>query len=244
MFQLKKKKKMQRKTWNIDLEDMMKAGVHFGHQVQKWNPKMAPYIFTQQKGVHILNLTQTARFLSEACDLLFNAANEGKQFMVVGTDQQVSDLVKLAASKARCHYVNQKWLGGMLTNWSTIETRLQEFEELEKKQNLGGLHRFPKREAAVAKKQLSSLQKYLGGIKYMTTLPDIVIIVNQHKELTAIKECRILGIPTICIVDTDCNPDLVDIPIPANDDARSSVRWILNELASAIREGRSNESTS
>nr|YP_009973838.1 ribosomal protein S2 [Danaea sellowiana]QNH93764.1 ribosomal protein S2 [Danaea sellowiana] len=230
---------MQQKNWNINLEEMMEAGIHFGHRTQKWNPKMSPYIFTERKGVHILNLTQTARFLSEACDLVFDAANEGKQFLVVGTKYQVSDLVASAAIKARCHYVNQKWLGGMLTNWSTIETRLQRFQDLENKANTGGFNRLPKREAAILKRQLSQLQKYLGGIKYMIDLPDIVIIADQHKESTAIKECINLGIPTICVVDTDCDPDLTDIPIPANDDARSSIRWILNKLTFAIREGQS-----
>nr|YP_007026120.1 ribosomal protein S2 [Apopellia endiviifolia]AFU88830.1 ribosomal protein S2 [Apopellia endiviifolia]WIA67713.1 ribosomal protein S2 [Apopellia endiviifolia]WKW94922.1 ribosomal protein S2 [Apopellia endiviifolia] len=231
---------MKQKSWNIHLEEMMEAGVHFGHQARKWNPKMAPYIFTERKGIHIINLTQTARFLSEACDLVSNAASKGKQFLIVGTKYQAADLIALAASKARCHYVNQKWLGGMLTNWSTIETRLQKFQDLENKKVTGTFDRLPKREAANLERQLHQLQKYLGGIKYMTTLPDIVIIIDQQEEFTAIQECITLGIPTICLVDTDCDPDMTDIPIPANDDARASIRWILNKLTSAIREGRYN----
>nr|YP_005352936.1 ribosomal protein S2 [Mankyua chejuensis]ADZ47968.1 ribosomal protein S2 [Mankyua chejuensis]AJJ48598.1 ribosomal protein S2 [Mankyua chejuensis] len=231
---------MQQRNRNIDLEEMMEAGVHFGHQAQKWNPKMAPYIFTERKGIHILNLIQTARFLSEACDLVFDAANEGKQFLMVGTKYQAVDLIASAAIKARCHYVNQKWLGGTLTNWSTIETRLHKFRDLENKKRTGRFYRLPRKEAAILERQLSQLRKYLGGIQYMTDLPDVVIIVDQHKEYTAIRECITLGIPTICVVDTDCDPDLTDIPIPANDDARSSIRWILNELTLAIREGRSN----
>nr|YP_010265837.1 ribosomal protein S2 [Botrychium ternatum]UHY94406.1 ribosomal protein S2 [Botrychium ternatum] len=231
---------MRQRNWNIDLEEMMEAGVHFGHQAQKWNPKMAPYIFTERKGIHILNLTQTARFLSEACDLVSDAANEGKQFLTVGTKYQAADLIASAATRARCHYVNQKWLGGTLTNWSTIETRLLKFRDLEEKKETGRLHRLPRKEAAILERQLSQLRKYLGGIKYMTNLPDIVTIADQHKEYTAIRECITLGIPTICVVDTDCDPDLADVPTPANDDARSSIRWILNELTLAIREGRSN----
>nr|AJB98457.1 ribosomal protein S2 [Helminthostachys zeylanica] len=231
---------MQQRNWNIDSEEMMEAGVHSGHQAQKWNPKMAPYIFTERKGIHILDLTQTARFLSEACDLVSDAANGGKQFLIVGTKHQTADLVASAATRARCHYVNQKWLGGTLTNWSTIETRLQEFRDLEERKRTGRFHRLPRKEAAILERQLSQLHKYLSGIKYMTDLPDIVIIVDQHKEYTAIRECITLGIPTVCVVDTDCDPDLTDIPIPANDDARSSIRWILNELTLAIREGRSN----
>ena len=231
---------MKQKSWNINLEEMMEAGVHFGHQARKWNPKMASYIFTERRGIHIINLTQTARFLSEACDLVTNASSQGKQFLIVGTKYQAADLIALAAIKARCHYVNQKWLGGMLTNWSTIEKRLQRFKDLENKENTGILNKLPKKEAANLKRQLAQLQKYLGGIKYMTSLPDIVIIIDQQKEFTAIKECITLGIPTICLVDTDCNPDLTDIPIPANDDARASIRWILNKLTLAIREGRYN----
>jgi small subunit ribosomal protein S2 len=231
---------MKQKVWNINLEEMMEAGVHFGHQARKWNPKMASYIFTERKGIHIINLSQTARFLSEACDLVFNASNKGKQFLIVGTKYQAADLIASAAIKARCHYVNQKWLGGMLTNWSTIEKRLQRFKDLEKKESTGIINQLPKREAANLKRQLTQLRKYLGGIKYMTSLPDVVIIIDQQKEFTAIQECITLGIPTICLVDTDCNPDLTDIPIPANDDARASIRWILNKLTLAICEGRYN----
>lgn len=216
----------------------MEAGIHFGHQARKWNPKMAPYIFTERKGIHTINLTQTARFLSEACDLVSNAASGGKQFLIVGTKYQAADLVALAASRARCHYVNQKWLGGMLTNWLTVETRLQKFQDLENKKLAGTFDRLPKKEAANLERQLDQLQKYLGGIKYMTTLPDIVTIIDQQKEFTAIQECLTLGIPTIRLVDTDCDPDMTDIPIPANDDARASTRWILNKSTSAIREGR------
>nr|YP_009193401.1 ribosomal protein S2 [Takakia lepidozioides]UPM51622.1 ribosomal protein S2 [Takakia lepidozioides] len=231
---------MKQKSWNIHSEEMMEAGVHFGHQARKWNPKMASYISTERKGIHIINPTQTARFSSEACDSVANAASKGKQFSIVGTEYQAADLVASAATKARCHYVNRKWLGGMSTNRSTTETRLQRFKDLENKEDTGVLNRLPKKEAANLKRQLAQLQKYLGGIKYMTSLPDIVTIVDQQKESTAIQECITLGIPTICLVDTDCDPDLADIPIPANDDARASIRWILDKLTLAIREGRYN----
>lgn len=231
---------MKQKFWDIRLEEMMEAGVHFGHQARKWNPKMSPFIFAERKSIHIINLTQTARFLSEACDLAANAASGGKQFLIVGTKYQAADLVALAASKARCHYINKKWLGGMLTNWSTMETRLQKFRDLENEKLAGGFERLPKKEAADSERRLGQLRKYLGGIRYMTTLPDIVIVIDQRKEFTAIRECITLGIPTICLVDTDCDPDVADIPIPANDDARASIRWVLNKLTSAICEGRNN----
>lgn len=231
---------MTRRYWNINLEEMMDAGIHFGHGTRKWNPKMAPYISAKRKGIHIINLTRTARFLSEACDLVFDAASRGKQFLIVGTKNKAADLVAQAAIKARCHYVNKKWLGGMLTNWYTTETRLHKFRDLRTEQKTGRLKRLPKRDAAVLKRQISHLQTYLGGIKYMTGLPDIVIIVDQQEEYTALQECITLRIPTICLIDTNCDPDLADISIPANDDAIASIRLILNKLVFAICEGRSS----
>ncbi|KAK4713539.1 hypothetical protein R3W88_019446 [Solanum pinnatisectum] len=191
---------------------------------------MAPYISAKRKGIHITNLTRSAHFLSEACDLVFDTASRGKQFLIV----------EWAAIRARCHYVNKKWLGGMLTNWSTTETRLHKFRDLRMEQKTGRLNRLPKRDAAMLKRQLSRLQTYLGGIKYMTGIPNIVIIIDQHEEYTALRECITLGIPTICLTDTNCDPDLADISIPTNDDAISSIRLILNKLVFAICEGRSS----
>nr|QYB23368.1 ribosomal protein S2 [Hedysarum polybotrys var. alaschanicum] len=231
---------MTKRDWNITLEEMMEAGVHLGHDTGKWNPRMAPYISTKRKGIHIINLTQTARFLSEVCDLVFDAASREKQFLIVGTKKKAADSVTRAAIRARCHYVNKKWLGGMLTNWYTTETLLRKFRDLRRKQKVGKLNSLPKRDAAMLKRQLSHLEKYLGGIKYMTGLPDIVIIVDQQEEYTALQECITLGIPTICLIDTNSDPDLADISIPANDDAIASIQLILNKLVFAICEGRSS----
>nr|YP_010536724.1 ribosomal protein S2 [Tetraena simplex]UYC29897.1 ribosomal protein S2 [Tetraena simplex]WEB51331.1 ribosomal protein S2 [Tetraena hamiensis var. qatarensis] len=231
---------MTKRYWNINLEDMMKAGVHFGHGTRKWNPKIRPYIYAKRKGIHIINLTRTARFLSEACDLVFDAARKGKKFLIVGTKTKAADLVARAAIKAQCHYVNKKWPGGLLTNWSTTETRLHKFRDLRMEEKTGRLNRLPKRDAAVLKRKLSHFQTYLSGIQYMTGLPDIVIIVDQQKEYKALRECITLGIPTICLIDTNCDPDLADISIPANDDAIPSIRYILNKLVFAICEGRSS----
>ncbi|KAI3869155.1 hypothetical protein MKX03_012777 [Papaver bracteatum] len=164
-------------------------------------------------------------------------ASKGKQFLIVGTKNKAVDSVASAAIRARCHYVNKKWLGGMSTNWSTTETRLHKFRDLRAEQKKGRLNRLPKRDAAMLKRQLYHLQTYLGGIKYMTGLPDIVIIVDQQEEYTALRECVTLGIPTICLIDTNCDPDLADISIPANDDAIASIRLILNKLVFAICEG-------
>nr|YP_009548828.1 ribosomal protein S2 [Ceratopteris cornuta]AYW15803.1 ribosomal protein S2 [Pteris vittata]QBF44579.1 ribosomal protein S2 [Pteris vittata] len=231
---------MRQKNWKIDLEGMMAAGIHFGHQTQKWNPKMSPYIFTERRGVHILDLTQTARLSAEACDSVFDAAAEGKEFSMVGTKHQVADLVASAALRSRCHYVSEKWLGGTLTNWFTTETRLRRFQYLQTSEDRGEFDRLPKKEAATLKGELFKLKKCLGGIQHMSDSPDIAITTDQHEYSIALKECGIPGIPTICVVDTDCDPDLVDVPIPGNDDARSSIRWILDKPALAICEGRSN----
>nr|YP_010689763.1 ribosomal protein S2 [Ceratostigma ulicinum]WBR75388.1 ribosomal protein S2 [Ceratostigma ulicinum]WBR75471.1 ribosomal protein S2 [Ceratostigma ulicinum] len=229
---------MTRRYWNINLEEMMEAGVHFGHGTKKWNPRMSPYISAKRKGIHITNLTRTARFLSEACDLVFDAASKRKEFLIVGTKKKAAGSVARAAIRARCHYVNKKWLGGMLTNWSTTQTRLHKLRDLRMEQKSGRLACLPKRDAAVLKRQLLHLQRYLGGIKYMTQLPDIVIIVDQQEEYRALRECITLGIPTICLIDTNCDPDLADLSIPANDDAIASVRLILTKLVFAICEGQ------
>ncbi|KEH17709.1 ATP synthase F0, A subunit [Medicago truncatula] len=225
---------MTRRYWNINLKEMIEAGVHFGHGIKKWNPKMAPYISAKRKGTHIINLARTARFLSEACDLVFDAASQGKSFLIVGTKKRATDLVASAAIRARCHYVNKKWLGGMLTNWSITKTRLSQFRDLRAEEKMGKFHHLPKRDVAILKRKLSTLQRYLGGIKYMTRLPDIVIVLDQQKEYIALRECAILGIPTISLVDTNCDPDLANISIPANDDTMTSIRLILNKLVFSI----------
>nr|YP_003934339.1 ribosomal protein S2 [Monsonia speciosa]ACH47278.1 ribosomal protein S2 [Monsonia speciosa]ADJ66474.1 ribosomal protein S2 [Monsonia speciosa] len=235
---------MTRRYWNIKLEELLRARVHLGHRIKKWNPRMAPYVSIsktkRRKDRHITNLTRTARFLAEACDLVFYAASKGSRFLIVGTTKNVANSVVRAAIKARCHYVNKKWLGGMLTNWSTTEMKLRQLRDLRRAQKTGGFDRLRKRDAAISKRQLKQLQKYLGGVQYMTGLPDIVIVVEQQPAVTALRECITLGIPTICLIDTDCDPDLVDLPIPANDDSISSIRLILNKLVFAICEGRSS----
>nr|UDZ61393.1 ribosomal protein S2 [Helanthium tenellum]UDZ61394.1 ribosomal protein S2 [Helanthium bolivianum] len=231
---------MTRRYWSIGLEEMVKAGLHLGHGIKKWNPRMASYILSKRKGIHITNLIRTAQALSEACDLVFYAASRGKHFLIVGTKKPTAHLVTSAARKVRCHYVNKKWLPGMLTNWFTTKTRLQKFRDLRAEQMMGKFNCLSKRDAAIAKRQLSTLQKSLSGIKYMTKLPDIVIVLDQQKEYIALQECIILGIPAICLVDTNCDPDLADLSIPGNDDSISSIRFLLSKLVVAIREGRSN----
>nr|AEZ49538.1 ribosomal protein S2 [Thamnochortus insignis] len=245
---------MKRRYWNIDLEEMIKTRAHLGHDAKKWNPRMAPYISRKHKGIHILNLVRTARFLSEACDLVFFAASRGKNILIVGTNpkraintkmkaihkKRVADSVVSAAIRARCHYVNNKWLRGMLTNWSTTNMKLSKFRELRAAEKTGQLDSLSKKNAAILKRKLSNLERYLGGMEYMRGLPDIVIIVNQQEEYRTVQECIVVGIPTICLVDTNSDPDLVDIPIPANDDDIAPLRLILNKLVYAICQGHSS----
>jgi small subunit ribosomal protein S2 len=222
----------------ISLEEMMEAGVHFGHQTRGWNPKMATYIYGERNGIHLIDLVQTARLLSEAYDFLLTASQEGKEFLFLGTKNQAVDIVAKEATRCGSHFVNQRWLGGMLTNWPTIKTRINKLKDLELSEQNGILDSLPKKESAVLKRQLWKLRKYLGGLQNMKNLPDVVIIVDQKREINAVRECMKLGIPTICLLDTNCDPTLSDIPIPANDDAIRSIELIISKLADAIIEGR------
>nr|YP_010471492.1 ribosomal protein S2 [Gastrodia angusta]UVG40830.1 ribosomal protein S2 [Gastrodia angusta] len=228
---------MRKRYWNISLKEMIDAGILFGHGTNKWNPKMAPYIIAKCKNIHIINLTITARSLSESCYLVFDAASRGKEFLIVGTKNKASFLIASEAKKIRCHYVNKKWPCGMLTNWSTTENLLQKLRDLRAKiakQNRSKINCLPKRDESIVNIKLNALQKYLGGIKYMTKLPDIVIIVDQKHEIKAIRECIILGIPTICLIDTNCDPDYADLSIPSNNDSIASFHFILTKLVSSI----------
>lgn len=222
----------------VSLAQLLESGVHFGHQTRRWNPKMSPYIYTARNGVHIIDLVQTAQLVEEAYAYVRNASEQGKKVLFVGTKRQAAGIVAQEASRCGAYYINQRWLGGMLTNWTTIKTRVERLKELERRQESGALDLLPKKEAAVLRRELEKLQKYLGGIKTMRKLPDIVIIVDQRREYNAVQECQKLGIPIISLLDTNCDPDLVDIPIPANDDAIRSIKLIVGKLADAIYEGR------
>ena len=223
---------------NVSLSELLEAGVHFGHQARRWNPKMFPYIYTERYGVHIIDLVQTAQLLTEACDLVRDFAADDKKFLFIGTKRQAASIIADQALRSDSFYVNQRWLGGMLTNWSTIRSRVERLKSLEKQEEKGVISHLPKKEAACLRKELAKLKKHLDGIKYMKKIPDIVVVVDQKKEAAAIQECIKLGITTLCILDTNCNPDLVDIPIPANDDAIRSIRLIVSKIADAILEGQ------
>lgn len=225
----------------VTLAELLEAGVHFGHQARRWNPKMFPFIYAERNGIHIIDLVQTAQLLTEACTYVRHASEEGKTFLFVGTKRQAAAVVAQEAERCGSYYVNQRWLGGILTNWFTIRTRVERLKDLESKEESGYLDQLPKKETAILRRELEKLRKNLDGIKNMKKLPDLVIVVDQKRESTAVQECRKLGIPIVSILDTNCNPELADIPIPANDDAIRSIKLILAKIADAIREGNSGQ---
>lgn len=222
----------------VSLAQLLESGVHFGHQTRRWNPKMDPYIYTSRNGVHIIDLVQTAQLMEEAYNYVRTASEQGKKFLFIGTKRQAAGIVAQEAARCGAYYVNQRWLGGMLTNWVTIKTRVERLKELERREETGALDLLPKKEASMLRRELEKLQKYLGGIKAMRKVPDVVLIVDQRREYNAVLECQKLGIPIVSLLDTNCDPDFVDVPIPANDDAIRSIKLIVGRLADAIYEGR------
>ncbi|WP_424101220.1 30S ribosomal protein S2 [Moorena producens] len=222
----------------VSLAEMLESGVHFGHQTRRWNPKMDPYIYTARNGVHIIDLVQTAQLMEDAYHYIRTSSEQGKRFLFVGTKRQAAGIIAQEASRCGAYYVNQRWLGGMLTNWETIKTRVERLKDLERRETSGALDLLPKKEGSMLRRELGKLQKYLGGIKMMRKVPDIVIIIDQKREYNAILECEKLSLPIVSLLDTNCDPDLADIPIPANDDAIRSIKLIIGKLADAIYEGR------
>lgn len=222
----------------ITLGELLDAGVHFGHQASRWNPKMFPYIYTEQNGVHVIDLVQTARLLTHAHNYVQKAAKEGKQFLFIGTKRQASGIIAEEAQRSGSYYVNHRWLGGILTNWSTVQSRVTYLKELNQKEESGELDRLPKKEAALLRREHDKLKQNLGGLTEMVKLPDIAIVVDPKRESTAIEECRKLGITIISILDTNCDPNVIDIPIPANDDAVRSIKLIISTLSDAIITGK------
>jgi len=224
---------------NITLSQLLDAGVHFGHKAHRWNPKMFPYIFSEINNIHILDLVQSANLLKEANAYIKSIARKNKKFLFIGTKRQISTLIAQEAKRCNSYYVNHRWLGGMLTNWITLKDRIDRLNDLEKQEVEGTFNFLTKKEAALRRKELQKLRKHLNGIKEMKKLPDVAIIIDQKREITAVRECRKLGIPIVSLLDTNCDPDLVDIPIPANDDAVRSIKLILNSLTDNIIDGQS-----
>ena len=226
----------------VAMKQLLEAGVHFGHQTRRWNPKMAEYIFQARNGIHIIDLQKSSKKLDEAYDFLKNQAEEGKTVLFVGTKKQAQECAKEAAEKCGMYYVNQRWLGGTLTNFKTIRNRVKRLTDIEKMQEDGTFEVLPKKEVILLKKELEKLEKNLGGIKEMTELPGVMFVVDPNKERIAILEARKLGIPVIGLVDTNCNPEDVDYPIPGNDDAIRAVKLIMDVMANAVIEGKQGES--
>ena len=224
---------------DISLSQLLEAGVHFGHKAHRWNPKMFPYIYSEVNNIHILDLVQSATLLKDAKNYLETEASQEKIVLFVGTKRQATTLIAQEAKRCNSYYVNHRWLGGMLTNWSTIKERINRLKDLEKQEADGTFDLLPKKEVVLRRKELKKLSKHLDGIKTMPNLPDVAIVIDQKREMTAIAECRKLGIPVVSILDTNCDPDLIDIPIPGNDDAVRSIKLILNSLTDSIIAGQS-----
>mgnify|MGYP000732309771 CR=1 FL=1 len=223
----------------VTLSELLDAGVHFGHQSSRWNPKMFPYIYSEQNGIHVIDLVQTARLLTHASSYVRRASGEQKSFLFIGTKRQAVAIVAEEAKKCGAYYVNNRWLGGLLTNWTTVQKRVEYLKDLNQKEESGEFDRLPKKEAALLRREHDKLRTNLGGLTEMSRIPDIAIVVDPKREVTAIAECRKLGITVIAIIDTNCDPNVVDIPIPANDDAVRSIRLILSTLSDSIIAGRS-----
>ena len=226
----------------VAMKQLLEAGVHFGHQTRRWDPKMAEYIFQARNGIHIIDLQKTSKKLDEAYGFVKDQAEEGKTVLFVGTKKQAQECVKEAAEKSGMYYVDQRWLGGMLTNFGTIRKRIDRLNELETMQEDGTFEVLPKKEVILLKKEMEKLEKNLGGIKDMKEIPGVMFVVDPKKERIAILEARKLGIPVVGLIDTNCNPEDVDYAIPGNDDAIRAVKLITDVMANAIIEGRQGES--
>lgn len=225
----------------ISMKQLLEAGVHFGHQTRRWNPKMAKYIFTERNGIHVIDLQQTVKLADQAYDFVRDAAANDAVILFVGTKKQSSEAIKEEAERAGQYYINHRWLGGTLTNWDTIQKRIARLKEIKQMEVDGIFDVLPKKEVALLNKQRARLEKFLGGIEDMPRIPDIIYIVDPHKEQIAVKEAKKLGIPVVAMVDTNADPDDIDVIIPANDDAIRAVKLITSKLADAVIEGRQGE---
>ena len=225
----------------VSMKQLLEAGVHFGHQTRRWNPKMAEYIFTERNGIYIIDLQKTVKKIEEAYMFVRDVAAEGGNILFVGTKKQAQDAIKEEALRAEMYYVNVRWLGGMLTNFKTIKKSTQKLNNLNKMAEDGTFDLLPKKEVAAMQKEMADLEKNLGGIKNMKGLPSCIFIVDPKKEKNAVDEARKLGIPIVAIVDTNCDPDEVDYVIPGNDDAIRAIKLIASTLADAVIEGKQGE---
>ncbi|PTM58976.1 30S ribosomal protein S2 [Desmospora activa] len=227
----------------VSMKQLLEAGVHFGHQTRRWNPKMAKYIFTERNGIYIIDLQKTVKMMEDTYNYVRDLASQGGSVLFVGTKKQAQDAVKEEAERSGMFYVNHRWLGGTLTNFQTIRKRINRLHKLEAMEEDGTFEVLPKKEVVMLKKEQARLEKFLGGIKHMKQLPDAVFIIDPRKERIAVAEARKLGIPIIAIVDTNCDPDEIDHIIPGNDDAIRAVRLFTSKMADAVLEGKQGEQT-
>ena len=225
----------------ISMKQLLEAGVHFGHQTRRWNPKMATYIFTERNGIYIIDLAKTVKKLEEAYFFVCDIAASGESVLFVGTKKQAQDAIKEEAERCNMFFVNARWLGGMLTNFKTMRSRITRLNQLKKMEEDGTFNLLPKKEVIKLQLEMAKLEKYLGGVKDMKKLPGAMFIVDPRKEKNAIAEARKLGIPVVAIVDTNCDPDEVDYVIPGNDDAIRAIKLISSTMANAVLEGRQGE---
>ena len=225
----------------ISMKQLLEAGVHFGHQTRRWNPKMAPYIFTERNGIHIIDLQKSVGKVDEAYRAVFDVASQGGTILFVGTKKQAQDAVKTEAERCGMYYVNERWLGGMLTNFKTIKSRIQRLKAIEKMAEDGTFDVLPKKEVIKLKKEWEKLEKNLGGIKEMAKVPDAIFVVDPKKERICVQEAHTLGIPLIGIADTNCDPEELDYVIPGNDDAIRAVKLIVSAMADAVIEANQGE---
>ena len=222
----------------VSMKSLLEAGVHFGHQTRRWNPKMAPYIYTERNGIYIVDLQKTVKKLEEAYAFVRQLSENGQSLLFVGTKKQAQEAIKEEATRCGQYYVNARWLGGMMTNFKTMRTRVDRLNQLKTMQTDGTFDMLPKKEVAKLELEMEKLDKYLGGVKNMKTLPKAMFIVDPHKERIAVAEARKLNIPIVAIVDTNCNPDEIDYVIPGNDDAIRAVKLIAGAMADAVLEGK------
>ena len=227
----------------VSMKQLLEAGVHFGHQTRRWNPKMAKYIFTERNGIYIIDLQKTVKKLDEAYNFVRDVASEGGSILFVGTKKQAQESIREEAQRCGMHYVNARWLGGMLTNFRTIRRRIDRMAQINKMREDGTFDMLPKKEVAKLELELEKLEKFLGGVKEMDQLPKAMFIVDPRKERIAVSEARKLNIPIVAIVDTNCDPDEIDYVIPGNDDAIRAVKLIAGAMADAVLEGRQGEQT-
>ena len=223
---------------SVSIKQLLESGAHFGHQTSRWHPRMKGYIFTKRNGIHILDLEQTASMLTKACGFITQVVSEGGHILFVGTKKQSQESTEQEAKRCGMYYINQRWLGGVLTNFATIQARIDYLVRIEDQHDRGEFSRLPKKEVLKYEEEIARLNRQMGGIKEMTSLPDVLFIVDPTKDKNALAEAKRMGIPVVAIVDTNCNPETIDYPIPANDDAIRAVKLMCSKIADAVIEGQ------